>query len=259
MPAVSQSTFRAALLDATHPVPDGLLDCAEAPAGKRFSVYRNNVAVSLTEALQTSFPILRKLLGDQNFDQLAGLFLRAHPPASPLMMHYGQPMPQFLADFAPLQHLGYLPDVARLELALRASYHAADTPAFDPAELGQVTPEVLMQSRLRLAPSLRLLQSPWPLHDLWAFNTQPGAEKPRVIAQDVLITRPEFDPAPHALTKAQGAWIAAILADQTIGIAQEAAQALAPDFDLTPLLTLLISNNAIAALLPPRPQEGTTP
>ena len=256
---VTQPQFRAAIFDAAQPVPDGLLDGLGQPAGRRFNVYRNNVAVSLTEAMHTAFPVITKLLGPSNMDGLAGLFLRAHPPASPLMMHYGQPMPQFLADFAPLQHLGYLPDVARLELALRASYHAADTPAFDPAELGQVTPEVLMQSRLRLAPSLRLLQSPWPLHDLWAFNTQSGAEKPRAIAQDVLITRPEFDPAPHALTKAQGAWIAAILADQTIGTAQEAAQALAPDFDLTPLLTLLISNNALAALLPPRPQEGTTP
>ena len=253
---LSQSTFRAALLDASQPVPEGLIDASAAPAGKRFSVYRNNVAVSLTEALQAGFPILRKLLGAENFDRLAGLFLRAHPPSSPLMMHYGTEMPAFLQGFEPLKHLGYLPDVARLEIAMRASYHAADATPLDPTALGRLPPERLMQSRLHLAPAVRLLTSDWPLFDLWAFNTQDGAPKPRAIAQDVLIVRPEFDPAPHALTKAQGAWITAIGADRTLAEAQDQAARIDPDFDLTPLLSLLISSGALTALPEKIPQEG---
>ena len=48
---VSQLDFRTAMLDAAVDVPDGLIDANGNPAGQRFSVYRNNVAVSLTEAL----------------------------------------------------------------------------------------------------------------------------------------------------------------------------------------------------------------
>ncbi|MCP4818153.1 MAG: DUF2063 domain-containing protein, partial [Shimia sp.] len=114
---VSQTEFRGALLDGTRERPIGLTDEKGRAAGRRFDVYRNNVAVSLTEALAAGFPTIAKLLGEENFNAIAGLFLRQSPPASPLMMHYGAGFPEFLQTFEPLQHLGYLADVAHLELA----------------------------------------------------------------------------------------------------------------------------------------------
>ena len=247
-----QSQFRAALLDPTVPVPSGLLDADGHAAGKRFDVYRNNVTVALIDAMRTAFPVIRKLLGDQNFDQLAQVFVRAHPPTSPLMMHYGAALPAFLAGFAPLAHIAYLPDVARLELALRRSYHAADAPGFDPARLGAVAPEVLMASTLTLAAPVELVPSPWPLVDIWRFNMIQGAAKPRAAPQSALITRVEFDPEPHPLDPAQSAWVRSILSGATLAAAQDAACATAPDFDLAALLGLLIQHNAIADFTIPK-------
>jgi hypothetical protein len=123
---MSQQEFRTALLDPEHPVPSGLTDPQGRPAGRRFNVYRNNVSVSLTEALRQAFPVVQKLVGEEFFTAMAQEHLRAHPPASPLMMFYGEAMPAFLSAFPPVAHLPYLADVARLELALRASYHAPD-------------------------------------------------------------------------------------------------------------------------------------
>lgn len=248
----TQSEFRAALLDPDQPAPAGLTDGAGAPTTKRFDVYRNNVTVALIEALRTAFPVLRKLLGDANFDQIARLYARAHPPRSPLMMHYGQDMPAFLEGFAPLQHLGYLPDVARLELALRRSYHAADAVPLAAVALAACPPDALMSSTLTLAPAVEFLHSPWPIHDIWVYNTTENAPKPQAGAQAALITRRGFDPVPHAINPADAAWMSAVAGGSSLSEAHDAAIAANPDFDLTPLLTLLLQQGALTSLSTPK-------
>lgn len=252
--SVSQSEFRAALLDPATPVPEGLLDDQARPAGRRFSVYRNNVAVSLTEAMHQAFPVITKLLGPQNMDGLAGIYLRQHPPTSPLMMFYGESFPEFLAGTEQLAHLGYLPDVARLELALRRSYHAADSQPIAPDALAALSPEDLMRARLGFAPAMRLIRSDWPIHAIWRFNTEDGAPKPQPGAQDVLITRPEFDPSPHLLPPGGFDWITAMQAGRTIGQAFAATTARTPAFDLAATLALLLQGSAITSVTIERPE-----
>jgi hypothetical protein len=239
----SQAELRAALLDAARPVPDGLLDGHDAPAGKRFSVYRNNVVASLTEALRVAFPLLRKLLGDATFDRLAAVFLRSHLPETPLLMYYGAAMPDFLRGFEPLQHIGYLPDCAALDLALRQSYHAADAAPVDPARLSD--PDTLATMTFALAPSSRLLRSPWPLHDIWRYNVEANAPEPRAEAQDVLITRPDFDPEPHLLPPGAALWLELLDRGIRFGEATDEIIESVPQFDLEQALTLVLRTLAL--------------
>ena len=176
---MTQTAFVTALMDPAQPVPDGLVDPQGRPVVKRFNVYRNNVASSLTKALEAGFPVIRKLVGDEFFAAMAGVYLRAHPPTSRIMMLYGTQMPAFLARFPPVAHLPYLPDIARLERAIRQSYHAADATPLAPETLAAITPDTFLHARLTFAPSLQIIQSDWPIHAIWLANTDPSA-LPRV-------------------------------------------------------------------------------
>ncbi len=247
----TQDLFYDALLDPARPHPRGLHDGRSRPAGRRFDVYRNNVAVSLTEALHEGFPVIAKLLGKRNMDGLAGLYWRQHPPASPLMMQYGAAFPDFLAGLPQLSHLGYLPDVARLELALRRAYHAGDAAPLDPQALS-IDPQALMSATLTFAPAVQLMRSPWPIHAIWRFNTEDDAPKPSAAAQDVLITRPDYDPVPRLLQPGAAEWVATVQAGGTLAAAQDRALASAPDFDLVALLALLLGDGALSSLSPPK-------
>lgn len=240
-----QATFRTALLDPDKPVPDGLRDGAGNPAGARFSVYRNNVTASLTEALEQTFPVLLKLIGEERFRALAITYLRAHPPGSPILSRYGAGLPAFLESFEPLAHLGYLPDTARLELALVQSYHAADAQPVDPAIFSRIPPQDLPRLHLRLAPPVQLLRSIWPIHGIYVFNTEEHAPQPPHEGQNVLVTRPDYDPAPRLLPPGGGSFIAALMAGEPLGSAAALAGDTTPDFDLSALLSLLLQDNAL--------------
>lgn len=246
----SQTEFASALFNGARPAPAGLTDGAGRPAGKRFDVYRNNVAVSLTEALETGFPVIRRLVGDEFFKAMAGVFLRAHPPRSPLMMQYGADFPAFLTDFAPARGLPYLADVARLELALRHAYHAADAAPIDPAAFAAVPPEALGGLRLRFAPALRLVTSGWPILDIWRANSGAGDPRPGTGPQSALILRQGFDPAPHDPGAGAAGVIEALISGAALGAALERA---GEGFDLSTLLGLLLSHGAIIGIALPDP------
>lgn len=241
---VTQQDFRIALLDPSTPVPEGLADPEGRPAGARFDVYRNNVVASLSDALATAFPVIEKLLGTQNFRSLAVSYSRAHPPSSPLMMHMGGDLPGYLEGFAPLARYPYLADVARLELALRESYHAADATPADPSALSALSPEALARTVLHLAPSVRLVSSRWPIVQIWRFNMDDGP-KPRPGPETALVTRREFDPRIDALTEAGAAFVVALAAGKPLGTAAEAAAALDPDIDPTAPLAMLFAGGAV--------------
>lgn len=238
---MSQTIFAKAVLNPDAPVPEGVIDPDGNPTPKRFAVYRNNVAVSLTEALEQAFPALQSLIGPTRFKALAGLYLRAHPPRDPRMMVYGDGMADFLPQVTQLAAYPYLADVARLEQAIRESYHAADAAPLDPARLASLPPEAIADTRLLFAPAVRLVSSPYPALSIRARALDPEAPKPTKGAQSILVTRPEFDPVPHLIDQDQAHAIAALMNGAPLG------EALAST-DPNALLALLLGSAALTDL-----------
>lgn len=240
---MTQAAFRAALADPALQVPLGLTDPQGAPAGKRFAVYRNTFAVTLTEALHQSFPVVQALVGAEFFSAMAGVFLRAHPPKTPVLMLWGDDLPGFLDSFPPVAHLPWLGDVARLELALRQSFHAADATPLTAQALAPYPPEALARCRFRLAPSLRLLRTSHPALAIWLAH-QPGGTS-TLPACDILVLRPDFDPVPHALGPGGADFVAALARGETLNAA---AQDAAPEHDLAATFGLLLAQGALIDL-----------
>src|SRR5712692_6038624 len=149
-------------------VGDGL-----APAA-RLAVYRHHVLTSLTAALETTFPVVVRLVDPRFFRYAADRYVREHPPAGPCLFEYGASFPEFLAVFPPCLPLVYLADVARLEWAMNVALHAPDAAPLTAEAVRALAPDALQALAVGLHPSVTLLRSPWPVDRIWRAN-QPGA------------------------------------------------------------------------------------
>ncbi|WP_177212984.1 DNA-binding domain-containing protein [Celeribacter neptunius] len=241
---MTQQTFITAALTPEQPVPDGLITPDGRPASKRFDVYRNNVVVSLKEALEQGFPAVQSLVGPVFFAAMAGEYLRAHPPKHPVIALYGADFAEFIDNFAPARAIPYLADIARLEYALRQSYHAADS---QPVTQSALSDPLLFTRAVRLAPAFAWLPSAYPvtaIHRL-ATGTCRDGKTVQGGAEDVVITRPAYDPIATAFPAGTGAVLDALASGEALGDAAELAP---PRLDLTRFLTTLLSGGAIVAI-----------
>ena len=162
-----QDEFADALLSAATPVPSSLKGASVRRADRRFAVYRNNVAVSLVEALGARFPVVKRLVGDEFFSAMAHTFVLREPPLSPLLIYYGETFPAFIGAFDAAKPLPYLADVARLERAWLSAYHAADARPLGIAALAGLGEAMLAAARLVIHPAAAVVRSRFPVGRIW--------------------------------------------------------------------------------------------
>jgi hypothetical protein len=257
MSAAARAGFAAALSDPALPAPGSLASTEGARPDKRFAVYRNNVAVGLIGALETRFPVTRRIVGEAFFAELARAFARTHPPRSPVMMRFGDDLAGFAETLPALAELPYLPDVIRLEAARTRAYHAADATPLSGAAFATIDPETLGDVVIALHPSLEIVRSAHPIVTIWAMNA--GEAELGPIAdwrpQDALVVRPVLDVTIRTLPPGGAAFLEALGRGLSLAEAAEAAVSEAEAFDLTKNLVGMIEAGIAVGVRQPRQME----
>ena len=136
----------------------------------RFAIYRNNVILSLSEAIADTFPVVKRLIGDACFSAAAVAFVRKYPPTKPSLLFYGEGFINFIKEYPACIKLGYLSDIAQLEWNYIRAFHAKDIPLLDNESLQQIAPESLGDTAFEIHPSVQLMQSDWPIDTIWEEN-----------------------------------------------------------------------------------------
>ncbi len=173
----------------------------DAPA--RVGIYRNNVQHSLSAALADLYPVTRRLIGEQCFRSAAVAYVRKNPPEHAAMVFYGESFIDFIAGYPACSQLEYLADTARLEWCCHLARNAGDAGILDPSRLTDIPDEKLGRLRLVPHPSVRLMESRWPVDDIQLENLKEdvgiidlAASAPR----HLLIWRDELEVRVIALT-----------------------------------------------------------
>lgn len=244
--------FAAALLDPERAPPASVSGPNGKTAGKRYNVYRNNVTVSLINALAATFPATMRITGVDFFRAMARFHVRVTPPRSPLLFEYGRDFADFIARYEYAQSVPWLADVARIERAWLDAYHAADGEPLTPPALASIPAEQLANSVLTPHPATRIVRSRFAAVSIFAANRGDGPVG-RIAAiepEDALVTRPHLEVIVRRLPAGGAVFLTRLIAGEPLGAAAAAAFADCPQFDLSANIAGMIEAGAFSAASP---------
>jgi Putative DNA-binding domain len=228
------AVFAQSLTDPARATPLDVVGPRGKVAIKRYNVYRNNVTVSLIDALADIYPAVQRITGVEFFRAMARFHVRATPPTSPLLFEYGRDFPAFIAQYEHAQAMPWLADTARIERAWLDAYHAADVPPLAPDVLAALPSDRLGDLVLTAHPAACIVRSTYPAVAIFAMNRVEGpiTELRSNAAEDALVTRPDMEVAVRLLPPGGAAFLKTLIDGRTLGAAAAAAFAEAPCFDL---------------------------
>lgn len=148
-------------------------------AQQRLSIYQKGYITRLTRVMASDFPVVKQILGTEEFYQLVSEYITQQPSTSYSVSHLGESFAEFI--FAKLINPGSLHaaifDLAHLEWSLKKAFFAPPTPRWTQEELQAIVTSAPESIQLRLAPSVQFFTSSWSLV--------------RIYQQEQLLTEPE--------------------------------------------------------------------
>ena len=245
------AAFSRALLDPDLATPTAVAGPKSKAAVKRYNVYRNNVTVSLINALAAAFPATLRITGVDFFRAMARFYVRATPPSSPLLFDYGRDFPEFIERYEHAQSVPWLADVGRIERGWLDAYHAADVQPLMPHELAAIPPDRLVNSVLEPHPATRVIRSRFSAVTIFtASRTDGPASRLEVVdPEDALLTRPALEVEVRQLPPGGAIFLSRLITGESLGAAASAAFSESPLFDLPANIRGLLEAGAFTRVL----------
>lgn len=157
-----QRSFAAALRDPS-------VACAVVPPAN-LAIYRNNASIGFRVALERTYPVVRRRVGDDYFRQLAAHYRERFPSRSGDLHWVGRHFAAFLEDHLRDGDYAWLAELARLEWARAECMVAVESPAVAADTLTRFAPHELERLEFHLQPTLRLHSFSCPVFTVWENN-----------------------------------------------------------------------------------------
>jgi len=168
-----QANFSAAIFapaTAQDEISQHIIGSLGLDAEQSLAIYRHSILESFSRVLAGTYPVIEKLLGEDFFNALAKEYAQTMPSLQPDLGEFGRHFDRFLSEFSATKELVYLPDVAQLEWLWEEVFYADDDPKANFFAMAELNDAALQKLRFNLSASARLLQSNYPLLDIWQAN-----------------------------------------------------------------------------------------
>ncbi len=191
--------------------------------------YQANVTASATRSLQSAYPVVAQLIGEDTFAHMARDFWQQHPPTRGDLAQWGGELTVFIASISALQTEPYLSDVAKAEWALHTAATAPDK-AVDWVSFSLLTTQEPDALILQLAPGTALIRSEYPvasiltahLYDSPSFDDV-GQKLRQNSPEITLVWRQDLRPMVGVIGPAEAVFITRLLAGESLSASLNSA------------------------------------
>lgn len=184
-------------------------------------VYRNNLRATANKALQITYPTVLQLIGDDLFFHAVEQLLKRSPPHAGDWGMWGEGFAQILSEQVPLQEYLFVVDCAHLDFQRHILERAANS-SLNTQSLQLLATEDPDGINVIFNPSIRVLESRFPLADIWQAHQGDENERaqrlhralqdsqsqfPSQPIQYVLLYRPLYKAQVRVLSASEYEWI----------------------------------------------------
>jgi hypothetical protein len=161
----------------------------------RLGIYADAYAARLIEVLQSDFPVLHTLLGEEAFMELSLVYINQYPSTYTSLRWFGRHMPKLLKEVEPYCSKPYLAQMARFEWSLVDAFNASDQPAISENDVARIPPDKWPILSFGFHPSVHSFQYQWNVLPIWQAhkenNLLPSPDK-LLQAQTCLVWRQDL-------------------------------------------------------------------
>ncbi len=166
-----QREMQSRLLGGESVIEVHIADTPPLTTDARLGIYRHAYVTRLIEALREYYPVLRQILGDEDFEALGTAFVRARPSVHRSIRWYGREVAAFLREEPPFAEQPILAEIATFEWQLAESFDSADAGVLSRAALAGVEPAEWADLTFRFHPSVRRLTLEWNTVAVWKASS----------------------------------------------------------------------------------------
>ena len=214
-------------------------------ARDRLSIYANAYYARLIECLGDSYPVLKRILGDETFNGFAFDYLQRYPSRSYTLSHLGEYFSQYLDETRPdasdadspdgdhaLGWPDFLIDLAKLEWTIAQVFDGPGIEGKETLKAGQlqdINAHQWPMVRLHTVPCLHLLSTRFPLNEFYRATRRASEGDnisfPPPMDSYMAVTRRDYVVRHHELSHAQYVLLSALSEGGTLGGAIDQAAA----------------------------------
>ena len=138
-----------------------------ASAKTRLGIYSSAYRLRLLEALDTDYPALRALAGDDEFEKLGYAYIESHPSPYYNMRWYGGELAEFLKTTPPYNEHPVLSEMAAWEWAMALAFDAPNELVVTVEDMGKVPADAWPNLVFTPHASLQRLNLEWNVPAFW--------------------------------------------------------------------------------------------